>query len=183
VWLRWTEAAFHGEVQRIELDNSRGRSRSLGGQPVDDAELSHLLGFSRREVLHQRLTASEAEDVLQDALVSLLLRFESIQNPLAYLKVVIRRLAALVRRSRFETSSLETTDSRELDRHSLPVPDMNLRIDLNRALTLLSTSECELLSYLCEGRSFEEIGSALGCSPGAARVRAFRVRSRLRSCP
>jgi RNA polymerase sigma-70 factor (ECF subfamily) len=56
------------------------------------------------------------------------------------------------------------------------------RPELNRCLNALSPQDRSLVKLrLVEGKPYEEVALALGCSPGAARVRVTRVVARLRS--
>ena len=138
-----------------------------------------LVEFCRREVKFQRLERSESEDVVQDALVSWVLHRAAVVNPLAYLKVVVRRQAAAVRRSRRTSLRLHEEASIDLQVGHDPWSSVDSRLDSSRALRALLPADRRLLLLVSDGHSFHEIGAALGCSPGAARVRVFRARRKI----
>ncbi len=138
-----------------------------------------LIEFCRREARFQRLRAAEAEDVVQEALVALLLRLDSIQDPLAYLRVVIRRKAAFVRRSSWLATEREASPHRTAEGRHDPWVHTDGRLDSIRAWRALGSPDRQLISLVCSGRTYAEIGAKLGCSPGAARVRVFRIRQRV----
>lgn len=140
---------------------------------------AYLIAFCQREARFRRLSGAEAEDVVQDALLALLSRNSSVQNPLAYLRVVIRRQAALLRRSKWLASLQETSSTFEREGRHNPWPMTEMHIDSRRVLRALDQADLRLVSLVHEGHSFSQIGAALGCSEGAARVRVCRVRKKV----
>jgi DNA-directed RNA polymerase specialized sigma24 family protein len=141
-----------------------------------DASPATLFEFCKREVSFYRLSGTDGEEIVQDALLDLLLRQSSVRNPRAYLKVIIRRRCAIARRQRWlETRSLLGTGSPPEGAND-PWAVTNLRIDLTRAIRSLGKAEQRLAGLVRRGLSFAEIADALLCSIGAARVRVFRLR-------
>jgi RNA polymerase sigma factor (sigma-70 family) len=157
------------------MSSAGGCVAHLGGS----IEVSLLIAFCRREALFQRLLSIDVEDVVQQALIELIPRLKSVSNPIAYLRVVIRRIALLSRQSRRSAVALETDGRKIADPVQDPWPESECRIDANRILAPLSVVERKLLSLASQGHTFKEIGGLLGFTSGAARARIFRLRQKL----
>jgi DNA-directed RNA polymerase specialized sigma24 family protein len=154
-------------------------SAEEGEIPTAQPTPAILLEFCNREVHSQRLWGPVAEDVVQDALVAFLLQNNSIRNPLAYLKVVIRRKVALARRYAWLVCQHDSVPPPTLKSRVDPWAETDLRIDSRRSLRALGREDRRLAVMVWEGQSFAEIGAELGCSSGAARARTFRMRRKL----
>lgn len=115
-----------------------------------------------------------AEDLVQDAFAGLLRHFDTVENPRAYLRVTLVRLAGR-RRHR---------EQRRADAHRLVArrdavsDDANEMFDAIAKLPPRQRAVVVLRYY--EGLSEREIGDALGCAPGTVKSLASRALDRLR---
>lgn len=138
-----------------------------------------LIEFCRREAICQRLPKSDEEDVVQEALTECLLRSASVENPLAYLRVVIRRIARSIRQASRRVVAFDA-DFPAAEASSLdPSSAADSRIETSRLLGSLSPRDRRFLLLTGQGYTCAEIGQALGVSGGAARARIFRLRKKL----
>ena len=147
----------------------------LGGS----IEVAALRELCCREALYQRLPKSDEEDVVQEALTELLLRSATVENPLAYLKVVLCREARSLRKASRRIVALDAeipgVDVSAQD----PSAAADSRIDAQRLLEPLAPNDRRLLRLASEGYTFAEIGAALGVTCGTARARICRLRKKL----
>jgi len=146
----------------------------LGGS----IEVAALRELCCREALYQRLPKSDEEDVVQEALTELLLRSATVENPLAYLKVVLCREARSLRKASRRIVALDEVPEVEVSAQD-PSAAADSRIDAQRLLEPLAPNDRRLLRLASEGYTFAEIGAALGVTCGAARIRIFRLRKKL----
>ncbi len=141
-------------------------------------ELDALLELCFRETHYQRLSKSDEEDVAQKALTELVERSATVENPLAYLKVVLRREARSTREASRRSVPLDEVPGGEASAQD-PWAAADSRIDAQRLLEPLAPTDRRLLRLASEGYSFAEIGEALGVTAGAARTRISRLRKKL----
>jgi RNA polymerase sigma factor (sigma-70 family) len=117
-------------------------------------------GQVRRAALLLRST-EQAHDVVHDAMVELYLRWDTIEQPGAYLsRVVLNRCRDATRRARVQRRSLSLL----VDRAASPPPDDRLR-DLFDRLPFNQRAVVVLRFYA--GCSVAETAEALGCPQGS----------------
>ena len=148
-----------------------------------DAEFSAFVASAWPDLVRTgRLLAPDpalGEDLVQSALLKTYLRWGSVDEPLAYTRTVLTRLAirAGQRRWRGEIPTAEVAES--------PAPDSLGDVDvteaIERALAALPPKQRAVLvlRYYCDcGEA--EIAAALGCSVGTVKSRAHRALTALR---
>jgi RNA polymerase sigma-70 factor, ECF subfamily len=126
--------------------------------------------------------AAEAEDLVAETFVRLWagsgeIRESSIQ---AYLFTIVRNLFLTRRRTAAREVPLEdSVPDRGQTTHDRAAASLQLA-DARRHLAAMAVLDrSALLMRGTEGRSYEDIGAALGVSAGAARVRVHRARAQL----
>jgi RNA polymerase sigma factor (sigma-70 family) len=115
-----------------------------------------------------------AEDLMQEAFVGLYRRFDTVENPRAYVRVSLVHLAGR-RRAR---------ERRRAAAHRLVVSRDTVNNDADEVFDVIATLPARqraviVLRYF-EGLSELEIGAALGCAPGTVKSLASRAIERLR---
>lgn len=121
-----------------------------------------------------------AEDLVQSALLKTYARWRSVQDPGAYTRAVIARLAIRAgrRRWRSEVPTAEVPD--------VPAPDGTGAVDsadaIRRALTHLPAEQraVVVLRFFCDFTE-TQIADALRCSPGTVKSRSSRALAALRA--
>lgn len=130
--------------------------------------------------------AADAEDVVQEAFMSLLTaKFRGDSSLRTFLVAVLVRRAALLRRKRKPWMRLVSSDPDESDR--LPQASVksttaatDARLDLTDLLTRVSPDHREVLVLReLEGFSYEEIAQALSIPKGTVESRLYRARDAL----
>jgi RNA polymerase sigma-70 factor (ECF subfamily) len=144
---------------------------------VGDDELFRVLypGLRRFAAAVGRLEV-DPDDLVQDALVRVLRRgtLSELDDPLAYLRRTIVNLAADRRRGFGRLRrALTRVDRRDGAASEYPS-------DLSDLMALPPEVRAVLWLVDVEGRSFDEVAAAIGCSVTAARSRASRGRRQLR---
>ena len=154
-----------------------GRDEPDGEAAPDDGALfAELYPGLRRFAAVVRPTEVDPDDLVQDALARTLAvrRLADCDDPAAYLRTAILRLAANHRRSlgrrRRALARLQRSED-EAPRYPSDLDDLRRLSPVERAVLYLS---------VVEGRSFAEIGSVVGLSEQAARARSSRALKRLR---
>jgi RNA polymerase sigma-70 factor (ECF subfamily) len=151
-------------------DETKGR----GG---DERLFVELAPGLRRFAAVVRPPEMEADDLVQEALARTLARrsLSSLDNPGAYLRTSIVRVASNVTRSRRrERARLELVAERE------PGRDDSYPSDLAELMRVPVTARAVLYLSVIEGRSYREIAPIVGCSEVNARALASRALRDLR---
>ncbi|MBL8777855.1 MAG: sigma-70 family RNA polymerase sigma factor [Acidimicrobiales bacterium] len=119
----------------------------------------------------------DPDDLVQDAVARALSRgpLTSLDQPAAYLRRTILNLAKDRRRSFARWRSAAARHGAAEVGDADPYPS-----DLSILLSLDPGDRAVLFLAFVEGLPFEEVASALGCTPAAARQRSTRARRRLR---
>ena len=152
---------------------------------MDDAARYRALfeatfGSVQRYVDHRGVTGGRADDLVAETFVVAWRRLDDVpvDRPLPWLLTVARNLWLNQLRADQRYEALK----RRLPR-PLPVPPPTEPDDVaavRRALTALDAADREIICLVAwDGLSAAELGDALGCTPGAARVRLHRARRRL----
>jgi RNA polymerase sigma-70 factor (sigma-E family) len=115
-----------------------------------------------------------AEDLVQDAFAGLLRHFDTVENPRAYLRVTLVRLADRRRRR----------ERRRSDAHRLVATRDAVSDDADEMFDAIAKLPARqravvVLRYY-EGLSEREISETLGCAPGTVKSLASRALDRLR---
>ncbi|WP_245802981.1 RNA polymerase sigma factor [Corynebacterium phocae] len=134
-----------------------------------------VLAFLRR-----RVPAERAEDLAAETFARAWRNFETVKGPvLPWFYGVARNVMREYYRKESSTPELDTID----DHDSVGVdfsPNVDLSLDINRALLTLGTADREILTlHAWEGLSAAEIAATLNLSAVNARVRLHRARTRL----
>ncbi|MEO8503359.1 MAG: sigma-70 family RNA polymerase sigma factor [Acidobacteriota bacterium] len=153
----WVRAAASGDREAFGL--------------LVEAHWAGLVALAR-SVLAGR---NEGEDVVQDALVLAWQRLATLRDPERFpvwvRRIVVRGCLRFLRQSRklSELPDLMVTPPTGVD-----------RVDLQRALRMLSPRQRAVMHLTAEGRSDTEIAGILGIFPSTARVHRSRAARRLR---
>jgi RNA polymerase sigma-70 factor (ECF subfamily) len=123
------------------------------------------------------VSPGEADDLVQHALERVLARrsLTDLDDPAAYLRRTIVRLASNERRARWRRRRRELANAPAESSMALYPSDLHdlLRLPVeDRAVLYLAEVEC---------LPFTEVAAIIGCSEEAARTRASRARRRLRA--
>ncbi len=130
-----------------------------------------------------KIPTQEAEDLLQEALLALVVKRERIQEPARWLLGALRTQCLIYWRRR-RRKLYETVDTTLLEMAAEPVPAggerAHWRCDLNRAISGLS-HRCKSILRLRYGLGFEgdEVASRLGYQPSSIRRVTLRCLSYL----
>jgi RNA polymerase sigma factor (sigma-70 family) len=144
----------------------------------DDAIFASLYPSLRRWAAVVGPVEDDPDDLVQEALVRVLGRgsLSELENPHAYLRTTIVRIAANSRRrlgrGRRAWTRANVSTGPDPDRYPSDLDDLRRLEPADRAILYLS---------LVEGRSYREAAAVLGCTEVAARARASRALRRLRS--
>jgi RNA polymerase sigma factor (sigma-70 family) len=138
-----------------------------------------LIEYCRREAAYQRLPKADEEDCAQEALTAFLMRAASVENPLAYLKVVVRRIARSLRQAGRRNVALNADFTGGEGNARSPSVAADSRIEASRLLALLSPRDRRFALLASRGYTFAEIGELLGVTGGSVRIRIFRLRKKL----
>lgn len=163
-------------LDRPDILAVTSESLACRGEAVLTLALSE---FCRREAAYQGLQKSDEEDCAQEALTAFLLRAANVENPLAYLKVVVRRIARSLRQAGRRSLALDSDFTGREGNARSPSAAADSRIEVCRLLGLLSPRDRRFAVLAGEGYTFAEIGEVLGVTAGAARIRIFRLRQKL----
>ncbi|MEO8502384.1 MAG: RNA polymerase sigma factor [Acidobacteriota bacterium] len=120
----------------------------------------------------------DAEDIVQEAMQRLLL-YDHIENPRAWLAVVVRRLAWRLHRER-QREGLALEEERHRVLESPPPATVGARLELESVLAQVARHDRRLLLLDAAGFSDEEISRKVGCRPGSIHTLLTRARQRLR---
>ena len=120
----------------------------------------------------------DAEDIVQEAMQRLLL-YDHIENPRAWLAVVVRRLAWRLHRER-EREGLALAEERRRLLDSPRAVTVGAHFELASVLAHLPRHDRRLLLLDAAGFSDEEISRKVGCRPGSVHTLLTRARQRLR---
>jgi RNA polymerase sigma-70 factor (sigma-E family) len=115
-----------------------------------------------------------AEDLVQDAFAGLFRHFDTVENPRAYLRVTLVRLAS--RRRRREQRIAEV--HRLVASRATVSDEANEMFDAIAKLPERQRAVVVLRYY--EGLNEREISDAIGCAPGTVKSLASRALDRLR---
>jgi RNA polymerase sigma factor (sigma-70 family) len=170
---------WSGSGERVAVDQSSGEgSGTPCGDTSDsafaDVYAAQLASVSRLAFLVVRSRAV-AEELAQDAFTVLLQHFAEVENPPAYLRTTVVRLALRWQdRRRMEQQRLELID---LPRHQFS-PEID---ETWEAIGRLSVErQVVLVLRFYEDLGHEEIAALLGCTAGTVRSRVRRALSDLR---
>lgn len=156
-------------------------------QPTEDETLDQLLGRLRprlKQILYRyQVPPEDAEDILQEALLATVLKWERIKNPEAWLIVTLKNRCLIYWRKR-RGSVCTAVDMGVLEGLSepedAPQEREHLRWDLDSMINHLPERHRELLRmrYLL-GHSPNEVAEMLGYCPSSVRKLASRCLARL----
>ena len=144
------------------------RSASPPGS-FDPALVDVALSLAR----HFGARAEDAEDIAQEALLKLITYRETIEDPIPWLFVVIRRL------QRPRTTAVDPQTSRRPSGID-PWPEVELKIDARRLLARISLRDRRSVCLSLAGFSEREAALQLGCSLKATEKSLHRARRQLR---
>jgi RNA polymerase sigma-70 factor (family 1) len=165
------------------------RRDEAGGNAFDKLFVTYFSPL-RRYVYRYLLAWEEAEDVVHDIFVRLWARRETIaaiEDVDAYLYTAARNRALARLKQRAREERWRIAEAEQASSSDPPIgPERDLRraeiaAALQRALDALSPRQREVLLLHWRGRTYEEIGTALGISPKTASVHATRAFEALRA--
>jgi RNA polymerase sigma-70 factor (ECF subfamily) len=144
---------------------------------TDDEVFARLYPSLRRFAATIRPAEVDADDLVQDALARVLAAgtLEELDDPGAYLRTVMLRLASNHRRSLGRRRRALTRLSVADDEQPAYPSDLD---DLRR---LAPADRAVLYLVIVEGSPYAEVARVLGCSEEAARARGSRALKKLRS--
>lgn len=193
---RWTEEPSEGETAVGRAVGTRGIP--IMGDESDEPPQAHAppAGWPNDPVevlrlLHPRLLAAArtvdragAEDLVQDTLVEILVRypgFEGVAHPLGYAKVTMFRLAYARHGRRGMEIPADVQQRMEGDLRPDPANQVIDRLWTMDALATLGRKQraCLVLRYL-EGLDNDAIALVLGCRPSTVRGQIARALARMR---
>ena len=153
-----------------------------------DIPLAELVAATRARIqMHLRLAGvsdADAEDLIQESLLSVCLHWHEIKSPEAYLYSTVRRQVRLLRRRR-ERAAEMSLDQVAAAAGLPAVPAIqeasDRRRDLERLLDGLPARARQVLTMQYgEQLTAQEIGVVMGCAAPAIRQTASRAMDRLR---
>src|SRR5262245_46470408 len=152
---------------------------------MDDAARFRALfedtfGAVRRYVDHRGVTGGRADDLVAETFVVAWRRLDDVpvERPLPWLLTVARNRWLNQRRGDRRYAALR--QRLPLPRPEPPPAEPGDVGAVRRGLAALAAAEREIICLTAwDGLTAAEIGDALGCTPGAARVRLHRARQRL----
>jgi RNA polymerase sigma factor (sigma-70 family) len=158
----------------------------VAGPPRDQEDLVEVLRRSRSvlKALFRRYAVdpADAEDILQEAALVVLIRWESIEEPDAFLfGVVKRQISRLARKRRVENSV--QFDDMVVQELAVDCPQVAVDAEQDaRKLLARLPERCRRIVEMryCDELSSQEIASMLQCPAGSVRVAASRGLRRLR---
>ncbi|WP_414638064.1 sigma-70 family RNA polymerase sigma factor [Actinophytocola sp.] len=121
-------------------------------------------------LMYQGSSPAEADDIAQEALLEVYLRWREVDHPKAYVykcasRSRVRRIATI-----HEDVSEEATDGNFRSSASTDVAYWELRHDLLAAIRRLAPREAQAIAWKLAGFSVQETASMLGTSPGTVSV-------------
>jgi DNA-directed RNA polymerase specialized sigma24 family protein len=148
-------------------------------QPVSEAELRKLGEVAYCEARRAGLSREASEDLSQEVLLNFLRYGFRASLPRAYVRVSARRLARVWKLKVLREAVEYRPCPDEVD---LPSRDSTPEIlaRLGSASRTLLVAERSLLLLLIQGFSHGEIAEKVGCRAGSVRIRALRLRKKLR---
>ncbi len=148
-------------------------------RPVSEAELRKLGEVAYCEARRAGLSREAGEDLSQEVLLNFLRYGFRASLPRAYVRVSARRLARVWKLKVLREAAEYRPCPDEVD---LPSRDSSPEIlaRLGSAARTLLAAERNLLLLLIHGFSHGEIAEKVGCRAGAVRIRALRLRKKLR---
>jgi RNA polymerase sigma factor (sigma-70 family) len=141
-----------------------------GSAPFDPALVEVAVDLAR----YFGARRQDAEDVAQEALLKLVLSGDAIENPVAWLYVVVRR--QLRRRSR----GMDQQASPRALTSVNPWPAVDLSLDAHRLMARLSSRARKSLLLSVAGFSERETAARLGCSVKATEKTLHKARREAR---
>jgi RNA polymerase sigma factor (sigma-70 family) len=144
------------------------RQAGTATRSFDPALIRLALSFARR----CGARAEDAEDLAQEALLKLVTHADTVENPAAWLRIVVRRLSA---HGRTREEPLPTTPQ-ALD----PWVAVDLDIDTRRVLERMGARERASVLLSLAGYSERESSVRLGCSLKATEKALHQARRQVR---
>lgn len=129
---------------------------------------------ARRDARARFGDLADLDDLVQDALVLLLERQQTVESPRAWVRAAVWRLLANCRRS-VRPEPLPSRQAWDSPR----APEADLRVDLLAAARRLPLTERHLLKLLAVGFSHREIAEYLRVGSSSVGARVQRMRRRL----
>lgn len=143
-----------------------------------DAELQELMSVAHRQALRWSRSQQDAEDIVQEAMLRLVLDGR-IGHPHAWLAVVARRLAWRLDRER-QRETVALAEERRQAMSARPAAPPNAHMELQSLLAHASPHDRRLLLLDAAGFTDEEISHRVGCRSGSVHTLLTRARERLR---
>ena len=156
--------AIDGDRRALELLYKRWHSRLL------------------RFALRQTKNPDQAQDVMQDAAITIAKNISKLKNPERFsawaYTIVRRRSIDMIRHNIRDRAIKENVKSEPSNSQPL---DIEARLDLKQALNDLADTDRELLTlFYVDGMSGPELSAALGLPLGTIKSRLFTARSKLK---
>lgn len=180
-----TDPPFAGENRETETEPREGMAvsdRPVGRESIEDL-LRRLRPRLKQILGRYRVPAHDAEDLVQEALVSTIQKWEQIQDPEAWLLVTLRNRCVVYWRKR-RTNLYNAVDSAILELLSEPAEApqeaAELRWDLVNLIEELPP-RCRKLLRLRYGLGFDsgEVAEQMGYHPSSVRKVARRCMAAL----
>jgi RNA polymerase sigma-70 factor (ECF subfamily) len=132
-----------------------------------------LTGVALSLARHFGARGTDAEDIAQEALLKLITYSDTVEEPIAWLYVVVRRLQQQRRRHPVESTPRAP---RPID----PRAALELFIDTRRLIRSLTPRQQRSVFLSLAGYTERETAARLGCSIKATEKTLFKARKRLR---
>ena len=147
-------------------------------RPTDAEIFQSVYPALRRFAAAVRAPGADADDLVQEALARTLATrsLASVDNPLAYLRTTVMRVAINATRS-------ERRARRRAERAHVAAHEAmdSYPSDLDELRSLSPTARAVLYLTVVEGHSYGEAAHTVGCTEAAARQTASRALARLRA--
>jgi RNA polymerase sigma factor (sigma-70 family) len=147
-----------------------------------------VAGPRLRALLYRyQISATDGEDLLQEALLASLSHWEEIDNKQGWLLVTVRNLcSAYRRRQKCWARLVQATDDESIQMLARALPPPQSQVEINRDLRRLLAHVGEHERYILYLKYVEQLGpselaSRIDCHPASVRKMVLRAMSRLHS--
>lgn len=136
-------------------------------------------------ITRYRISSVDGEDLIQEALLATLSRWEEIENKEGWLLTTVRNLCSVYqRRQKCWSRLIQSTDTESLQKLAQALSPPQIRVEHTEDLKRLLNDVGGRERYLLYLRFYEDLGptelaSRMGCHPASVRKMALRILGRL----